>query len=295
MRVVQPTHDSTADAVLFDKVIAFLLQHEATNTLQLAGLWEHQGFQPEVLTLVAIDADERIAGVALQGGTFLMVLSADMTEEAADAILLYIFDRNMLVPGVMGPTAIVEHLARRWERLSSGTLRRGTSQRILQTSSAMAPTGIEGSARHFTAADHPLLHEWFTWFAIDAEGARGEQAQRAATAMIKRILESGDGMFWLDGRGNPVSLACYKSRTPNGMRIGPVFTPQKYRRHGYGAAVTAAVTRHVLDQGLQFACLYTDASNSTANHVYESIGYRFVADSMQYRFDWSTHDDDYDD
>ena len=293
MNVVRPGHSPAADAVLFKKVIAFLLRHEATNSLQLAGLWERQGFQPEVLMLIAIDADDEVAGVAVQGGTFLMVLSADMRDEAADAILLYIFDRNILVPGVMGPTVIVEHLARRWERLSSGSLKPGMAQRILQTSSVIAPTGIEGSARHFTTDDRDLLHEWFTWFALDAEGARGEQAQRAAAAMIKRILESGDGMFWLDGNGQPVSLACYKGRTPNGVRVGPVFTPKKYRRHGYGAAVTAAVTRHVLDQGLQFACLYTDAGNSTANHIYESLGYRFVADSMQYRFNWATHDDDY--
>ena len=295
MKVVQPTHDSAVDAALFEQVIAFLLRDEATNSLQLAGLWEHQAFQPDVLTLIAIDADEQVAGVAVQGGTFLMVLSAGMQEEAADAVLLHVFNRNIRVPGVMGPTATVEHLGQRWRRLSSGTLSPGMPQRILQTSSVMAPTGIDGSARHFAADDRGLLHEWFTWFALDAEGARGEQAQRAAAAMITRIMASGGGMFWLDDTGKPVSLACFKGRTPHGMRVGPVFTPKKYRRHGYGAAVTAAVTRHVLDQGLQFACLYTDAGNPTANHIYESIGYRFVADSMQYRFNWSTYDDDYDD
>jgi RimJ/RimL family protein N-acetyltransferase len=295
MKVVQPSHDSTTDTVLFDKVIDFLLRHEAANSILLAGLWEHQGFQPDVLMLVAIDAQNEVTGVAVQGGTFLMVLSAGMSDDAADAVLRYIFDRNIQIPGVMGPTALVEHFARRWERVSSGSLKPGMPQRILQTSSVMPPSGIEGSARSFTADDQELLYEWFTWFALDAEGARGEQAQRAAMAMIKRFLATGGGMFWLDGNGKPVSLACYKGRTPNGLRIGPVFTPKKYRRHGYGAAVTAAVTRQVLDQGLQFACLYTDAGNSTANHIYESIGYRFVADSMQYRFNWSTYDDDYDD
>ena len=295
MKVMQPSHDPTADAVLLDKVITFLLRNEAANCIQLAGLWEQQQFQPSVTTMVTIDADGEVAGVATHTGTFLMLLSAGMTDEAADAILRDLFQRNLLVPGVMGPTDIVERFARRWQRVSSGSLKPGMAQRILQTSSVMPPTGIEGAARHFTAEDGDILKEWFTWFALDAEGARVEQAQRAAVAMISRILQGGGGMFWLDGTGKPVSLACYKGRTPHSFKVGPVFTPQKYRRHGYGAAVTAAVTRYVLDQGSQFACLYTDAGNSTANHIYEAIGYRFVADSMQYRFIWSTYDDDYDD
>lgn len=295
MNVVRPTHDASLDAGLWDKVVEFLLRDEATNTLQLAGLWEDHRFQPEVRTCIALDDAGTVQGVASHGGTFLMLLSAGMVDDAADAILLDLVQRNLDIPGVMGPTATVQRFAQRWERLTSGSIAPGMAQRILQTSSVMAPTGIEGSWRHFTPDDRDLLKEWFTWFALDAEGARLEQSQRAAQAMLARILERGGGMFWLDSTGKPVSLACYKGRTPNGMRIGPVFTPKKYRRHGYGAAVTAAVTRYVLDQDLQFTCLYTDAGNPTANHIYESIGYRFVADSMQYRFIRSTYDDDYDD
>jgi predicted GNAT family acetyltransferase len=40
----------------------------------------------------------------------------------------------------------------------------------------------------------------------------------------------------------------------------------------------------MLDRGREFVCLYTNAASTTANHVYEGIGYTFVADSMQYRF-----------
>ena len=295
MNVVRPTHDASLDAGLWNTVVEFLLQHEATNTIQLAGLWEDHGFQPGVQTCICIDDAGDVRGVATQGGTFLMLLSAGMDEAAADAILVDLVERDLDVPGVMGPTSVVERFAQRWKRLTSSSIAPGMAQRILQTSSVIAPTGIEGSWRHFTPEDHDLLKEWFTWFALDAEGYRLEQAQRAAAAMLSRLFERGSGMFWLDESGNPVSLACYKGRTPNGLRIGPVFTPKKYRRHGYGAAVTAAVTRYALDQDVKFACLYTDAGNPTANHIYESLGYRFVADSMQYRFIRSTYDDDYDD
>ena len=62
-----------------------------------------------------------------------------------------------------------------------------------------------------------------------------------------------------------------------------MYTPPEHRRHGYAAAVTAAVTQQMLERGYAFVCLYTNASNATANHVYESIGYRLVADSAIYR------------
>ena len=78
-------------------------------------------------------------------------------------------------------------------------------------------------------------------------------------------------------------MACYKSRTPTGIRVGPVYTPPEHRRRGYAGAVTAAVSQVMLDRGRAFVCLYTDAANPTSNHVYESIG-RGLADSMQYRF-----------
>ncbi|MBA3379341.1 MAG: GNAT family N-acetyltransferase [Chloroflexia bacterium] len=102
--------------------------------------------------------------------------------------------------------------------------------------------------------------------------------------MLDRLDERSGGVLWLDRGGVPVSVACYKAPTTNGIRIGPVFTPPEHRRRGYAGAVTAATTQLMLDRGHAFTCLYTDAANATANHVYESIGYDFVADSTQYRF-----------
>jgi predicted GNAT family acetyltransferase len=102
--------------------------------------------------------------------------------------------------------------------------------------------------------------------------------------MFDRLDSRSGGLVWLDEGGTRVSVACYKAPTMNGIRIGPVYTPPELRRRGYAGAVTAATTQLMLDRGYGFACLYTDAGNATANHVYESIGYAFVADSIQYRF-----------
>ena len=57
-------------------------------------------------------------------------------------------------------------------------------------------------------------------------------------------------------------------RTPNGSRIGWVFTPPEWRGRGYASA-----------------CLYTDLGNATLNALYQRIGYERMCDVIDYRFD----------
>ena len=77
----------------------------------------------------------------------------------------------------------------------------------------------------------------------------------------------------------------YGSPTPNGMRIGPVYTPPELRGRGYASALTAEVSQRVLDAGKRFCFLYTDRSNPTSNAIYERIGYRTVAEAAAIAFE----------
>jgi predicted GNAT family acetyltransferase len=56
-----------------------------------------------------------------------------------------------------------------------------------------------------------------------------------------------------------------------------VYTPERLRRRGYGAAVTAAVVEHLLPRTVAIL-LYTDAANPTSNGIYERLGFSHVAD-----------------
>jgi hypothetical protein len=82
-----------------------------------------------------------------------------------------------------------------------------------------------------------------------------------------------------------VSLAGWGGPTPNGIRIGPVYTPPEHRRRGYGSAVTAAASERNLDRGCRFCFLYTDLANPTSNRIYMDLGYEPVGDSAEYRFE----------
>jgi hypothetical protein len=71
---------------------------------------------------------------------------------------------------------------------------------------------------------------------------------------------------------------------PNGIRIGPVYTPPELRRRGYASAVTAATSQAELDKGRRFIFLFTDLANPTANKIYQAIGYEPVIDVDQLTF-----------
>ena len=62
--------------------------------------------------------------------------------------------------------------------------------------------------------------------------------------------------------------------TPAGrvVRIGPVYTPEALRGHGYASAVTAALSEHLLNQGAT-VMLHADADNPTSNAIYQRLGF----------------------
>jgi uncharacterized protein len=72
--------------------------------------------------------------------------------------------------------------------------------------------------------------------------------------------------------------------TPNGIRIGPVYTPPEERGHGYASNLTAWVSQTLLDEGRRFCFLYADLGNPTSNKIYQAIGYEPVTDALMVAF-----------
>ena len=80
-------------------------------------------------------------------------------------------------------------------------------------------------------------------------------------------------------------MAGVGSQTPNGVRIGPVYTPPEARNRGYASALVAAISQAQLDAGRRFCFLFTDLANPTSNHIYQMIGYEPVRDVDMWRHD----------
>jgi predicted GNAT family acetyltransferase len=97
--------------------------------------------------------------------------------------------------------------------------------------------------------------------------------------------------YWIRGGGlrvweddTPVSMAGASGPTPNGIRVGAVYTPPEKRRRGYASGLVAALSQEQLDAVKRFCFLYTDLANPTSNKIYQDIGYEAVSDVDEYHF-----------
>jgi predicted GNAT family acetyltransferase len=124
---------------------------------------------------------------------------------------------------------------------------------------------------------HEVLHEG------------GPGRDRAGAMLDHRLSSPSAGILLWEEDGEPVSLAGWGGPTPNGVRVGPVYTPPELRGRGYATALTAELSQRLLDGrlfegGRRFCFLYTDLANPTSNAIYERIGYRRVAESAEIVF-----------
>jgi hypothetical protein len=106
--------------------------------------------------------------------------------------------------------------------------------------------------------------------------------ESAVAARWDPRVERGTVYLW-EREGDVVSMAAAVGPTPNGMRVGAVYTPPEHRGHGYASALVAALSQDLLDRGRTFTMLYTDLANPTSNAIYQRIGYVPVSDPLELR------------
>jgi predicted GNAT family acetyltransferase len=141
-----------------------------------------------------------------------------------------------------------------------------------------AEAGHLAGARAPRELDRDLLAAWFAAFSQEA-GTRDRNHQ---AAVDNRLSYGGLALWESDGR--PVSVAGLTRQLAGMRRVGPVYTPPRWGRHGYGAAVTAEVSRRALREGAHEVVLFTDLANRTSNALYQRLGYRPVQDRLVLSF-----------
>ena len=185
-----------------------------------------------------------------------------------------------------GEASVSERFATIWQQTTRQQARLEMGQRIYKLEVVNPVADVPGSMRRATGADFDLLKRWQVEFAIEAVGSAPEQVDhgRIETTIREALKFEMLGRFLWEDNG-PVSLAGFTGPTPNGVRIGPVYTPPEHRRHGYASALVAALSQQLLNEGRQFCFLYTDLANPTSNSIYMNIGYQPVCDVNLYSFD----------
>lgn len=261
------------------RALPYLLKREAEHNLFLGICSQiRDGRYPEAY-LAAVERDGEVVAAAFRTPPHQLGLSH---VEDADAIGLIAEDARAAfdsLPGVLGGKADARAFAELWSEISGRTSKPGLNQRVYQATECTAPIGVRGTMRDATARDRELLLGWLQAMQDEVGAIVGSPEE----AVDYRLSAEATGLvlWWDDG---PVSVSGFGGRTPNGSRLGPVFTPPELRRRGYATACVAALTRRLLDEGRRFVFLYTDLANPTSNSIYQKIGYRPVCDVDQYLF-----------
>lgn len=234
---------------------------------------------PDAFFWSVADGGETVA-VLLRTPPFNVAVARPVREGALAFAAESLRTAGVEAPGVTGAVPEGEEFARAWT--DSPRLR--MAQGVYAARAVRVPDGVSGDAREATLADIQLIVDWLR--AFEAEALTGDSPHMDLEEVVtRRLKRDGAGFALWEDESQPVSLCGYGGRTPNGTRIGPVYTPPQLRGRGYGSAVTAHVTKDRPDSGLDYCFLYTDLGNPTSNKIYVNIGYEFVCDSADYAFD----------
>ena len=262
----------------------FLMEREAEHNLIL-GLSGRLRVDPRIY------GEAPYFAVAREGGG---VVAATMRTPPHNLILSEVDDEAALellaadannvfesLTGVVGPKAAVASMAQIWEARTGQPARLLLRQRTYCAEQAIEPEGAAGTMRPYEERDRELVLAWMDAF---VEEALPEAPPEDSARWLERRAADPDSGTMIWEEGEPVSMGGYGGQTPNGIRIGPIYTPPELRRRGYASALTAAMTRMLLDGGRRFCFLSTDLANPTSNSIYQRIGYRPVTDIDQWSF-----------
>jgi predicted GNAT family acetyltransferase len=257
----------------------FLIAREAEHNLMLGVAIQVRDMPNPTAdppSFAVVTDRERVVAATMRTPPFNQVLSEVDTTDAIDLLAERLAAEPL--PGVSGPKEAVARFADRWSALTGRRTRVEISERIFRLDRVVPPDRpAPGSWRLAEPRDRELIAAWLTAFSAEATpgqptpGDSLEVADRWIARQYRTLY------LWEDGE-EVVCLVGAGGATPNGVRIGPVYTPPDLRGRGYATSLTAAATQDQLDQGRRFVTLFTDLANPTSNRIYQAIGYRPLRD-----------------
>jgi hypothetical protein len=280
------------DVRLLDDAGAFLdaagpllLADEARNNLILgvAGTLVEDPDRYAAKRFWIVSDDGVPVAAAMQTPPYNLLLAPARTERALEALVRAIYGD---LPGVVASHPEVDDFVRLWLRSRAIEPRVLRNQGVYALERVQAAPPAPGTRRPATADDHAFVLDWMTAFGEEVLEESDPGRTEARNVVESRLRGDGTGGFelWEDG-GEVVSLSGWGGPTPNGIRIGPVYTPPELRGRGYATTLVAGLSQSLLDGGRRFCFLFTDLANPTSNAIYERIGYVRVCESAMVSFE----------
>ncbi|RIW35102.1 GNAT family N-acetyltransferase [Bacillus salacetis] len=262
-----------------NKVRPLLLEKEAENNLPLGLLDQINEGRYEDPFLAVMEDGGINAAVFIRTPPHHLIVTVFQEEriaEIGEVLWDYINAYNISLPGFVGNKKATVQLAEMWSKKTSRPYEVNMRQRIYRLDRLNDIEISEGKMEQADGSEVDLVTQWLMGFTEDTPGK--PISIEDASKRAKEMLEEKSVFFW-EVEGVPVSMARRARKTDNGITVNFVYTPNKFRRKGYGRSVVAELSSMLLETN-QFCTLYTDLDNPTSNKIYMEIGYTPVCDSM---------------
>ena len=185
------------------------------------------------------------------------------------------------LPGVNGPDSVPGEFCDMVTRETGREAEKHMAMRAFKLTRVEHVQLAPGTFALADQGDRPALAKMIVGFVRDAHIDEHTTAERQAVQLTEQKLL----YVWRSPCGEIVSIAGKASGdTPNGQRVGWVYTSPDLRGKGYATSVVASLSRRILQDGKAFCFLFTDLSNPTSNKIYRKIGYEPICDFNDYRF-----------
>jgi predicted GNAT family acetyltransferase len=286
MATAEPAVVRPPDATAFLDLAGPLLAHDEARHNLIYGIATTLHGHPDRYAekrFWVVTRDGLAVAAALRTPPHNLVL-AQPTDDAALVALARAIAEEL--PGVTGALPEAEAFAAAWCSRRGTTPNAARAQRAHAATAIEHPAGVPGRARPPRPDERRLVFDWYRAFVLEAvDDDLDDEDDERLRRSVEHNLTAPEAGFLLWDDGGPVSFAGWGGPTPNGIRIGPVYTPPALRGRGYAGALVARLSQDLLDEGRRFCFLFTDLANPTANRLYAHLGYEPVCDAAEISFE----------
>lgn len=218
----------------------------------------------------SLKEDDKVVGLAIRTAPFGYVLSP-MPNSFINEFLTGVTEVDPEVREFAGPKSVIDEIAKSSEVLDS-------EGELIYSLHSLSSSNVAGEAKRAKDSDYELILGWMKDFMIETQ-LRSFNIEN----VVKSKINSGDFyLFYVDSI--PVSLGGLSGivEVENNLvgRVGPIYTPEEFRKKGYASAITSFLTQNLLDRGA-LPTLYTQAGNQTSNKIYRDLGYKLVDENRR--------------
>ena len=223
----------------------------------------------------SVSQDNRVVGLAIRTVPYGYVFSP-MGTDAVEELYSFISVEDSFAHEFAGPKDVIDYLVR-----ISGKAVTESEGELIYECQKLIPAKPVGEFRAANESDFNLIYNWMKTFMVTT-GLRMYDLER----VVRTGLIAGR-YYLLILQGAPISMGGHSDlQIFEGFsigRVGPIYTPEEFRKKGYASALTSEITKTLISQGA-LPTLYTQAANPTSNKIYQKIGYTLVDENLRVVF-----------